>query len=466
MKTQSTIARALHTSCVAALVKARWHVFHPRFDRRGHALAAALLLALACSEASAQDQAPAANPPGAPASTTNAPAALAPATNAAATNAAAATADGQGPSDGLRLNFRNAPIDLVLNYLSEAAGFIIELDTPVHGTVSVVSAQPMTKDEAVDLLNSVLNKNGYAAIRTGDRTLKIMDKTTAKSSNNPVKIGNDPSDIPNNDEMVTQIIPIRFVEAAQLVTDISPFVSSGATIIANQAGNSIIITDTQANIKHLAEIIKAIDSSAEDVTELRVFRLQHADPTEMATLLTSLFPDQNSTGIQSPIRFGGRGGRGGFPPFGPFAAMAAAANTGGTANGQSDRVKKRTQVVAVPDPRTSSIVVTATKDLMDQISAMIKDLDFKSDKEQMVKVFHLDNADGQQILPVLQSMFQTSTTSGRSGTTGSSQNSPFQTRLQQYQNSSSSSSSTFGSGLGGGSTSGRGGIGGGGGAGF
>ncbi|HXI50274.1 MAG TPA: hypothetical protein VNH84_02180, partial [Candidatus Saccharimonadales bacterium] len=31
---------------------------------------------------------------------------------------------------GLRLNFRGVPLDMVLNYMSEAAGFIIVLDTP------------------------------------------------------------------------------------------------------------------------------------------------------------------------------------------------------------------------------------------------------------------------------------------------------------------------------------------------
>ena len=123
------------------------------------------------------------------------------------------------------LNFHNAPIDLVLNYLSDAAGFIIEVDTPVKGKVDVWSTHPVTKDEAVDLLNSMLNKNGYAAIRNG-RKLTIVGKDEAIHGDIPVKTGNDPDAIPKNDEIVTQIIPIRFVEAEQLVKDLSPMVSS------------------------------------------------------------------------------------------------------------------------------------------------------------------------------------------------------------------------------------------------
>jgi len=63
----------------------------------------------------------------------------------------------------LTLNFTHAPLDMVLNYLSDAAGFIIIQDTRVTGTVTV-NGKHLTQDEAVDLLNAVLNKNNYAAM--------------------------------------------------------------------------------------------------------------------------------------------------------------------------------------------------------------------------------------------------------------------------------------------------------------
>jgi type II secretory pathway component GspD/PulD (secretin) len=340
----------------------------------------------------------------------------------------------------LRLNFRGAPIEMVLSYLSDAAGFIIELNTPVKGTIDVWSAQPVTKEEAVDILNSVLNKNGYAAIRNG-RRLTIVSKSEALHADIPVRLGNDPAAVPKNDEIVTQIIPIRYVEAQQLVRDLSPLVSPQATIIANEAANSIAITDTQANIRHLLEVIRAIDASAEDVTELRVFHLDHADPIEMANLLNGLFNTQSSSTAQTPVMFGGRFG--GFAGFGGNrGAGSQPANNAGN-NAQSQRIKKRQQVVAVADPRTSSVVVTATKDLIDQIGDMIQDLDHQSPKEASVQVFHLNNADPQQVLPVLQDMFQSST-SIRNTRSTSSQNSLLMQRLQQYQNSNTGTTSSFG----------------------
>ncbi|MBM3860112.1 MAG: hypothetical protein FJ395_10720 [Verrucomicrobia bacterium] len=359
----------------------------------------------------------------------------------------------------MRLNFRNAPLDVVLSHLSEACGFIIELQTPVRGTVDVFSAKPVTKDEAIDLLNSMLNKNGYAAIRNG-RKLTIFSKTDAVRRDIPVKTGNDPEAVPKNDELVTQIIPIRFVEATQLAKDLSPMVSPQALIVANEAGNSIAVTDTQANIRHLLEIIKAIDSSAEDETQVRVFMLKHADPIEMADLLTNLFPDQSSS-AQAPIRSSSRSGSpfGGSSggPLGIISSIMSGRPPGPPPGGgqQQQRVRKRAQVVAVPDARTASLVVTASKDLMEQIADVIQQLDFQSPKETRVQMFQLKNADPQEVLPVLQDMFQSGST-GRGGARGSTQNSPLMNRVQQDQRQSTTGTTgnRSGSGLGSGRTGG------------
>jgi general secretion pathway protein D len=302
------------------------------------------------------------------------------------------------------------------------------------------------------LLNSVLNKNGYAAIRDG-RKLTIVSKTDAKTRDIPVKTGNNPAAIPKNDEIVTQIIPIRFVEARQLASDLSPFVSPQATIVANEAGNSIVVTDTQANIRHLAEIIQAVDNSAESETEIRVFHLQYANPTDVANELSSIFPNSSSgNNAQVPVRFGGGGGGPGGFGGGPgaFFAQMMAASAG--ANKQNDRIKKATQVTAVADARIQSVIVTAPKDLMEQIAGMMRDLDVPSQRDQKVYVFHMNHGDPQEAAQVLQNVFQSSSTS-RIGTGSQSQNSALMQRAQN--NASSSSSSVSGSS----STSGFGGTG-------
>jgi type II secretory pathway component GspD/PulD (secretin) len=363
--------------------------------------------------------------------------------------------------DQLRLNFDNVPLDMVLNYLSDAAGFIIILDTQVHGNVSVISSHPMTRDEAVDLLNSVLNQNGYAAIRDG-RTLTIVDKNDAKTRDIPVyTYDGDPASVPKNDEIVTEVIPVRYVDASQLVSDLSSFVSPQATIVANQAGNSIVITDTQENIRHLIEIIAAVDSSAAGETEIRVFPLKFANPNDVATELGQIFPSGGSGGGQLPIRFGGGPGGfgGGGGPGGFFRAMMAA-NAGG-GNSDNNRAQKQSQVTAVADSRTQAVIVTASKDLMDQIAGMMDQLDVPSSRDQKVHVVHIDNADSEELLQVLQSTFPQSTTSGSRSSSSSQQTEQSALIQRQEENAQnvSQTTSSLQSGIGGSTSRGGGGSG-------
>ena len=362
------------------------------------------------------------------------------------------TAAGTNQND-LNLNFVSAPLDQVLAYLSDAAGFIVVQQTRVGGYVTIKGSH-ITKDQAVDLLNSELNRNNYAAIRDG-RMLTIMNKSDARTSRIPVKVGNDPKMIPNTDEIATWIVPIRFVEARQLVSDLSLFVSPQATVVANEAGNSIVITDTQANIRHLVQIIQLVDGSAESETEIRVFPLKYASPVDVANELSSIFPSSSGSDSQSPFTFGGPpGGPGGGPS--PFSG-----NDGTTTSSSQQRIQKATQVTAVTDSRIQAVIVTAPKDLMTEIAGIMTELDVPSDRDQQVTTIQLQNGDPQQVAQVLQNMFGSSSTSGTG--TSSSQNSALQQRsingvttMGQTTTSSSlgSSSGSSGSGGGGGSRTG------------
>jgi type II secretory pathway component GspD/PulD (secretin) len=305
----------------------------------------------------------------------------------------------------LRMNFQDASLETVLKYLSDAAGFIINIKpgTSIRGKVNILSSQPVTKDEAVDLLDTALLQNGLAAIRNA-RVITIVNRDEAKTQHIPVFQGSDPDKIPLTDRIVTQIIPVRFVEVGQLVKDLQPLVSMQTTMTANEAGNSVVITDTQANIHRVAEVIKAIDSGAEDFTELRVFPLAHSDPSEMADLLTSLFPDDTSRngGGNSQSPFGGRFGRffgGGGGPFG----QGNQANSG--SNSQNQRIKKRNRVIAVADQRTTSVVVSASRDLIDQIEDIVTRIDGDPKGQAMVTVLKTPYADPDDIKQVLQDLF-------------------------------------------------------------
>jgi general secretion pathway protein D len=451
-------------------------------------------------------------------------------------------------SNGLRLNFRGAPLGLVLDYLSDAAGFIINKEADVKGTVDVWSKDPVSKEDAVKLLNSVLRKNGYAVTRDG-RILTIVSLESAKTSDLDILQGDKWEDLEKSDEVVTQIIPVRYANATQLMNNLQQLLPTSASLSVNESANSLILVATKTDIRRMLKIVAALDTSissvssikvfplryadakelatviqqlfsqqtgqnnlgnnpraqffnmmrggfggpggpggqgnnssgsaagskvtaaaddysnslivsastelmatisdmikeidqpASDVTELRVFHLLNADPTELADQFAQLFPDDTRTGTGQ-----NQGGGGGFRFFGGRGGGNNQANT-------SDRMKKKSRVLAVPDPRTSSLLVSAASEMMPQIAEMIAQLDSSPAKREVVKVFDLQNADPQDVSQVLQDLFNKNNTMRQNNNNSRSmlgQGNPL-TQRQTQQQVGTGTSSTLGATRGGGS---------------
>ncbi len=311
----------------------------------------------------------------------------------------------------LRLNFRGAPLELVLDYLSEAAGFIIVLETEVRGKVDVWSNQPLNKTEAVELLNRVLARNGYAALQDG-RNLIITTREEAKKRDIPVRAGNNPTEVPRSEAIVTQIIPVRFINAVQLARDLQPLFPPSATIASNEGGNALVVTDTLINIRRIMEIVRALDTSLASVSTVRVFPLRYADAKELATVVRDLFTSATAGGRggnqQQQIIF--RGFRGGPPGFG-----------GNNGNQQSTTGNGRVsppQVVAVADERSNSLVVSAPEDQMPLIADLIEQVDVSVEDVTELRVFRLRYADAQETADLLTSLFPDPTTQNNRGQGG------------------------------------------------
>jgi len=310
----------------------------------------------------------------------------------------------------LMLNFQNVPLQSVLEYMSEAAGFIILGDTEVRGDVTILSKQPLNREEAVDLLDTILNEKGYTAIRRG-RILKIVEKDKALVEDIPVKSGADPADIPKKDVMVTQIIPIRFGNAGQLIENISELLPEYATISANDGSNAIILTDTQTNIHRIAEIVSALDTSISSISEIKVFPLVYADAKQLADVIKGLFQSSSSGSSRSSssrsssaiaemmrARFGGGSSS-------SRSSGSSGRSSRSSGSGSSAALAAASRVVAISEERTNSLVVSAPADVIPTIEQLVKEMDRTIEDVTEIQVFKLNNADAFEMAEVLTNLF-------------------------------------------------------------
>ena len=315
----------------------------------------------------------------------------------------------------IRLNFQNASLTDVLNFLSEAAGFVVVQQAPVSGTVNIVSRQPLTAEEAVDLLNSVLIEKGFTAIRNG-RILKIVSRSDAQKRDIPVMAGSDPTQIPRKDQTVTQILPVRYVEAAKLVENLRPLLSADATISANESSNAILMGDTQSNIHRIAEIIRALDTSVSSISTIRVYPLQYADSKSLANVLTQLFATDASSKAGNNQQQGGRGrgfgGFGGFPGFG-------GPPVGNNAQPQSPAQQAATRVIAVADEQSNSVIVSAPDEVMASITELVGRLDTNVAEVSETRIFRLEHADAAELANVLTTLYADAGTTSKSSNNNS-----------------------------------------------
>ena len=126
---------------------------------------------------------------------------------------------------------------------------------------------------------------------------------------------------------------MRYADVSKLIDNLKPLLSDAATISANDASNAIILTDSQANVRRIAEIIRALDTSISGVSTIHVFLLHYADAKALADTLTQLF--QAPPGSANNQRQGG--GPGGF---GGFAGLAASAGAGALAAGAGEEEER------------------------------------------------------------------------------------------------------------------------------
>jgi general secretion pathway protein D len=191
----------------------------------------------------------------------------------------------------------------------------------------MLSSTPMSPDAFYQAFLSVLQVYGYVAVPAG-KVIKIVPNTDARQL---------PSiDLPNNvsassDEMVTQIITMKNVSAAQLVPLLRPLIPQSGHLAAYPSGNMLIISDRASNVSRIMRIIERMDESGEEPIE--VIPLRNASATEVVRTINQL--NQGAAG----------GGEGGAP------------------------------VKVVADERTNSVLISGEKSLRLKVKALVLDLD-------------------------------------------------------------------------------------------
>jgi general secretion pathway protein D len=269
------------------------------------------------------------------------------------------------PNELVSVNFDNVEIRTVLKTVGEITGINFIPHSSVTGTVTVMSPTPIRLGEMYPFLQSILDVYGYATVEM-DNAVKIVPKAEAARSHAPVRIGSDPAGIPKTDTIVRQILPIRYAEAAEISEIVTPILPPGAQMAVYPRTNSLMITDTSANIHHIAQVIQQLDVEGSKEKVL-LFPLAHASAQVMSEQILRILEKTKS---------------GGGPPVGRIQAAPAAGN--------GPKV--------LSDDRTNSLVVIATEQDAQTVTQLVQQLDIEQPVGMdRVHVVYLKNADANEV---------------------------------------------------------------------
>jgi general secretion pathway protein D len=208
----------------------------------------------------------------------------------------AGVAAAQNSAQRITPSFKDADIGQIIEAVGTATGKNFIVDPRVRAQVTMLSSTPMTPDAFYQAFLSILQVHGFVAVPAGD-VIKIIPDANARQSP-----GNDlPGHVSaSSDEIVTQVIAVKNVSAAQLVPILRPLIPQYGHLAAYPASNILIISDRANNVNRIMRIISRIDEVGD--SDVEVITLQNASAGEIVRIVTQLMQSQAAEGGGAPLK--------------------------------------------------------------------------------------------------------------------------------------------------------------------
>ena len=308
-------------------------------------------------------------------------------------------------SELVQLDFKDVELAAIIETIARITGRNFIYDDRVRGRVTIVSPSEVTVDQAFAVFESVLKIKGFTAVPGPGGVLKIVPVRDAKESSIETIKDNRPS--PNRDSFVTRLVPLLYIDAEAITNTIKPLVSKDASMVAYAPTNTIILTDTEANIRRLLSILEAIDIKTYK-EELAVLKVEYADATTLGEQISEIYG----------------------------ASVSAAAGSGSAARSRRSSSRRGNTASATPttsgspeskvrimtDERTNSLLVLASRTALVDIRDLVRKLDVPLVGGGRIHVYYLSHADSEELASTLSSMLsgqeRSSPTPGRTGAAG------------------------------------------------
>ncbi len=194
------------------------------------------------------------------------------------------------PEEYVTLNFEQAPIDEIINTVSETLGMNYILAPGVKGQITMQTSKPVPISELFQILQSVLQVNGFTLVLSG-RYFKVVQAKEAIRYPIEVMAGKGDGELPQEDTYITQIISLDYIPVKEMLNVLKPFLSKSAPQPIQHAElNLLILNDTAANMIRLLKFVQELDKPLYQPKEkVFVYYVENGDSKNLAKVLNDIY---------------------------------------------------------------------------------------------------------------------------------------------------------------------------------
>ncbi len=341
--------------------------------------------------------------------------------------------------------FEGADLETVMAQYCEWTGKIYLKTDTVTATITL-KADKLTKEESIEVVEAILAMNNIALLPMGDKFIKVVQTTAPDLVGQGMQVNLDAGKgYTGNEKLATQLIQLKHVQIPEVQTAIQHLMHAFGKIQTLESSNSMLVTDTEANILRIRELVEFLDQPAAGIEPL-IREIKYAEAGEIAAKLGEIISiaqetDKKATAGSSAGARTPPGVIRARTPQQPAAATPTRATISSTESGGAPILQGSVKVMA--DERTNLIIIFSQKENFDFFDKIIKVLDVEVKPAITFEVVQLEYADAEELAGTLNELVgaaQGGTT--RSGVSSSSRSSTRSTSSSASRSRTTGSSSS------------------------
>jgi len=275
-----------------------------------------------------------------------------------------AAATGYRETDGgdITLSFEGTDVrQVVKTVLGDILGENYSINTDVQGSLTLKTSRPITRQQVIPTLESVLRMNNLGLVRSDGIYMVVRESAIGSAAVTPsLKLSS-----AKGFQML--VVPLRYISATDMAKVLNPVLPEGGTIEVDEARNLLVVAGSHQGLQSVLDTVKIFDVNQLHGKSVGLFPLEQANAADVLAELQAIVGSDSNGPMQGMLQM---------------------------------KIIERINAI---------LVVTPQKTYLDQAAKWIERLDVaQSDSARSLFVYPVENTKAAHIAGLLSQLFQTS----------------------------------------------------------